>query len=171
MKARSADAPGVVAEALVSLPGVIAALRAGAPPELAWEEWPGVSLAEDGTVEVAGAPRLSASVSAATRLARTTGAPLAAVLESVAAVVADDAEAHARRAAALAGPRASARILTWLPLAGAGLGALLEPGSVRLLLATALGWALLVLAAGLWWAGRRWTASLVERAVAAGTPR
>lgn len=166
-----ADDPVAIADALVSLPGVIAALRAGAPPELAWEEWSGLEVGDDGELTVVGAPRLSASLSAASRLARTTGAPLAAVLESVSAVVRDDAEAHAKREAALAGPRASARILAWLPLAGAGMGVLVEPASARLLLTTPVGWALLLAAGGLWWAGRRWIRRLVARAVAAGSPR
>lgn len=165
------DDPGAASAAMVSLPGVIAVLRAGAPPELAWEEWPGIEVTDDGRVSVPGAPRLSASLTAAARLARRSGAPLSAVLEVVAAVVRDDAEAHSRREAALAGPRASARVLAWLPLAGVGLGVLVEPASARLLFASPLGWALLVLAGALWWAGRRWTRSLVARAVAAGEPR
>jgi tight adherence protein B len=165
------DDPNAIADALISLPGVIAALRAGAPPELAWEEWEGLAVSADGSIEVAGAPRMSASLTAAGRMARATGAPLAAILEAIAGVVRADAEAHARREAALAGPRASARVLTWLPLAGVGMGALVEPASARLLLASPVGWALLFAAGGLWWTGRRWTLMLVARAIAAGAPR
>lgn len=169
----SAARPGVPGSltGLERLPAVIAALRAGAPPELAWEEWPAVALAADGAVTVPGEPRLSASLTAASRLARTTGAPLSDVLEAVSAVLQDEARAELLRNAALAGPRASATVLSWLPVVGVAMAGLVEPSSLRLLCGSVLGWCLLAMAGGLWWAGRRWMRALVSGAEAAGVPR
>jgi tight adherence protein B len=158
-------------EALLSLPGVIAALKAGAPPELAWEEWPSVEVAADGRVSWHGDHAVSSSLAATARMARTTGAPLGELLEAVTSVLRDEAEAMQRRESALAGPRASATVLSWLPLAGMAMAAFVEPGSLRLLVGSPVGWALLASAAGLWWAGRRWMRALVDRAVRAGRPR
>jgi tight adherence protein B len=170
MKRSAGTTPSSLAS-LVALPGVIAALRAGAPPEVAWEEWPAAVVASDGTVIVPGDAPSSASLTAASRLARTTGAPLSEILEAVSAVLRDEADAALRRESALAGPRASATVLSWLPVVGVAMSALVEPASVRLLVATPMGWLLLALAAGLWWAGRRWMKALVDRAVAAGQAR
>lgn len=168
----SAPAAGPWAtEAFAALPAVIAALRAGAPPELAWEEWPGLDVSSEGIVTVAGDATLSASLTAASRMARATGAPLGELLEAVAEVLRDEAEAALRRESALAGPRASAALLSWLPLAGVAMAALVGPASARLLLGSPVGWVLLLAAGALWWAGRTWMRSLVGRAVTAGRPR
>lgn len=71
---------------------------------------------------------------AACRLTAHLGAPLAQVLESVADGVAEAARAEASRASALAGPRATARLLAALPLValavGAGVGT--DPAAVLL---------------------------------------
>lgn len=101
---------------------------------------------------------------AACRLTRELGAPLAEVLESVAASVADSGRAEGSRAAALSGPRTTARLLAALPVAGLGLGALVgaQPATVLLdggagSLAGAIGLGLLVL-------GHRLTGRLVAAA-------
>ncbi|MBO9555465.1 MAG: type II secretion protein F [Cellulomonas sp.] len=109
-----------------------------------------------------------AAVLAATTLADDLGAPLAAVLERLAGAVAADAEAEAEVRAAVAGPRATARVLTWLPLLGLVVGAALGADPVGAVarggagaLAALLGVALLV-------AGRAWTGALLRRAAVAG---
>lgn len=90
---------------------------------------------------------------------------------AVAARLADALEAwldaaRARRSAA-AGPRATARLLSWLPVGGLGLAWLLGMGPVELL-ATPLGWVLLVLGGALTAAGRAWTRLALRRAAGDG---
>jgi tight adherence protein B len=115
------------------------------------------------------ATRVRAAV-AAVEVAGEIGAPLAPVLERIAGAVALDEEAAADLDAALAGPRATARLLAWLPALGLVLGVPLGADPVRVLVgggpgtwAGAAGLALTV-------AGRRWTRRLV-RAAAAGAGR
>lgn len=147
---------------------VIGSLRAGAPPQMAWECWPGASVAEDGAIDVGEGHQLGRAIAAAGLLARTSGVPLATILESVARVHDARVEARLRWEAAIAGPRASARVLAWLPVAGLALAALVDPAALRVLATTPVGWGLVVVAAGLAWAGRRWTRALVEAAQRAG---
>ncbi|MDN4476386.1 hypothetical protein QQX09_11015 [Demequina sp. SYSU T00192] len=144
-----------------ALPRVVGLLRAGLPAPTAWAR-------AGATVPTHPQDTLDRAVAGADRLATRTGAPLAAMLLAIAGAAADAREAEALRRAALAGPRLSARILLWLPLAGLALGALVDPRTVRVLALTPLGWALLAVGAALTWAGRAWTGRLVGRAGAAG---
>lgn len=109
-----------------------------------------------------------AAVLAACRVADELGAPLAPTLDLVAAALAADAQAEAEIAAALAGPRASARLVGWLPVLGLLLGLAIGADPVAVLTSggagTAAGVAGLVALVG----GRWWTASLVRRAREAG---
>lgn len=150
------------------LAAVIGALRAGAPPELAWECWPDARVADDGSIETGSAGELAPAMAAAGRLARNSGVPLASILESVSHVHDARVEARLRWEAAIAGPKASAKVLAWLPVAGLALAALVDPGAVRLLVLTPVGWTLVMVAGGLAWAGRRWTQSLIDTAQRAG---
>jgi tight adherence protein B len=143
------------------LAAVISALRSGAAPDVAWQAW-GTEWRRDDS--------LGKSLVAADSLARRTGAPLADILEGVAAAHRTWEDAAERRDAALAGPRASARTLMWLPAVGVALGALIEPATLSLLFTTVLGWALLLVSAALVWAAHRWMRALVARAVLAGAP-
>ncbi|GIG22144.1 hypothetical protein Cch01nite_28680 [Cellulomonas chitinilytica] len=111
-----------------------------------------------------------AAVLAATALADDLGAPLAGVLERLAGAIAADAEAEAEVRAAVAGPRATARVLTGLPLLGLLVGAALGADPVAAVghggagaLAAVLGVALLAV-------GRVWTDGLLRRAAASGRP-
>ncbi|WP_156155943.1 type II secretion system F family protein [Demequina phytophila] len=144
-----------------SLPRVVGLLRAGLPSADAWAR-AGVEVpaSPDGTLERA--------VAAADALAVRTGAPLASMLLAIAEAGADAREADALRRAALAGPRLSARVLMWLPVAGLALGALVDARTLRVLALTPLGWVLLGIGGALTWAGRAWTARIVARAGAAG---
>ncbi|OMH26962.1 hypothetical protein BKD30_04225 [Tersicoccus phoenicis] len=99
-------------------------------------------------------------------IARATGAPLASLLDRFAAAQADARDADAARAAALAGPAVTVRILRWLPVAGLGLGVLMGADPVRVLTTTPVGWVLVALAAGLMLLGHLWVRRLL--AVAAG---
>jgi len=97
-----------------------------------------------------------------------TGAPLAACLERLGAAVRAEAAAADERASALAGPRATAQVLGWLPAAGIGLGALVGADPVHALLTTAPGRLCAAAGTALWLAGRLWSAALVRAAARAG---
>lgn len=95
-------------------------------------------------------------IARAWRLALTTGAPAAATTGAAAAAVRARVAAHQRTVAALAGPRASMRLLTLLPLGGPVLTAVvgLDPtglyagGAARVSAGLGLG----LTALGWWWA-------------------
>jgi len=114
---------------------------------------------QDGLAPVVGGAAHARSVVAGARLARDVGAPLGGVLDAVSQALVAEAEARADQEAALAGPRATARVLLWLP----GLGALLgwALGADPLATATdggagtaAVGLGIVLLAVGRWWTGR-----------------
>lgn len=147
---------------------VIGLVRAGATPEAAWRDALGVATGADGAPVLVGSDVDAAALRAAARLAHRAGASLADVLERVEEYARARRRADAARKAALAGPRASATVLAWLPLVGWVMGFVLEPSSARVLLATPMGWLMLAVGGGLWLTGRRWTTALVHRAEAAG---
>ncbi|MFB7889301.1 hypothetical protein ACIOWF_05095 [Cellulosimicrobium cellulans] len=152
-------------------------LRSGAAPGVAWERAVGVRVDAAGVPRVAelaphvGGPATARALVAACRLAVEVGAPLASVLDEVAASVAADAEARAERDAALAGPRATARVLLWLPAVGVLLGYVLGADPLGTATDGGLGTAGVLLGLVLLLAGRTWSARLVERARSAGEDR
>lgn len=85
-----------------------------------------------------------AGVVAACRVTRATGAPLAEILDRSAAGIAESARAAGARTVALAGPRATGRLLGWLPLLGLLLGAAVGADPVGVLLDGGLGTVCLV---------------------------
>lgn len=92
------------------------------------------------------------------------GAPAALVLDQVAAgLLAQIAQAD-EQDVALAGPQATASVLSVLPAAGIGLGALMGVNSVAVLVGTPLGWVCACGGALLWIAGRAWTTRMVRSA-------
>ena len=97
-------------------------------------------------------------------VAEATGCPLADVLTRFAAQLEAEDDAEAARQTALAGPRATVRLLTWLPFLGLGLGLLLGVDPVEVLLANPWGVAALVTGLALTAAGRFWSARLVRAA-------
>jgi tight adherence protein B len=100
-------------------------------------------------------------------IAEASGCPLADVLTRFAAQLEAEDDAEAARQTALAGPKATARLLTWLPLLGLGLGTLLGVDPVKILLQTPFGMAALAAGVVLTAAGRVWSSQLVR---AAGAP-
>jgi len=170
----SGDQAASLARLLVS---VSAALRAGSDPAEAWSR-SGVLVEQDGVPRpgslaavVGGGNREAiAAVIAGARVAAAAGAPLAAVLDRIRQACETAADVDAERAAALAGPRASGRLLGWLPVGGvlvaAGLGA--DPigsaiGGGAGTVAAVAGLVLLGL-------GRWWLWALVAGAERAGVP-
>ena len=155
---------------------VAALLRAGAPPGAAWTRAAGVPVDGLGVPDVEVLATVvgdghARTVAAATRLALTVGAPLGRVLVAVSDALAAQAEADAEREAALAGPRATARVLLWLPAAGALLGWVLGADPVARATDGGLGTAAVSAGVLLLVVGRWWTARLVEAARRAGAER
>jgi tight adherence protein B len=97
-------------------------------------------------------------------VAEASGCPLADVLTRFAAHLEAEDDAEAARQSALAGPRATVRILTWLPFLGLGLGVLLGVDPPAILLGTPFGLAALGAGLALTAAGRIWSARLVRAA-------
>lgn len=158
-----------------------ARLRSGAPPGSAWSDVlgrPGVSdvpTVDDLLGPAPGRRReevaRAIAVVAAARLATDLGAPLADVLEGVAGAVGADEEHEADVATALAGPRATARVLLALPVAGVLLGTLLGADPVGVMTSGGVGTGCALLGATLLVVGRWWTGRLLARTVDAGRLR
>ena len=183
--------PGGPPSVQVIVTQVAGLLRAGVAPGRAWQsvgqvrvDPRGVPDAEDlialvvagagrGPVRgsaAAAARRQVAAIVAACRLAAETGAPLAAVLDVIVGTLVAAARGEQERAAALAGPRSTARVLAWLPGIGAVVGIALGADPLGLLLAGGLGATAPIVGLVLVGVGHRWTTRLVARARAAGDP-
>ncbi|MGA7204518.1 MAG: hypothetical protein WBX27_07825, partial [Specibacter sp.] len=99
------------------------------------------------------------------------GAPVAAVLSRLATRLESEQDAAAMRETALAGPRATVRLLTWLPFVGLGLGMAMGVDPVGVLLGGPLGWACLVVGCVLVMAGRLWSTHLISVAARTAGPK
>ncbi|MET3921941.1 hypothetical protein [Arthrobacter sp. UYEF20] len=97
-------------------------------------------------------------------VAEVSGCPLADILTRFAAQLEAEEDAEAARQTALAGPRATVRLLSWLPVLGLGLGMLLGVDPIDILLGAPLGLAALAAGVVLTAAGRIWSARLVRSA-------
>lgn len=110
------------------------------------------------------ARRIWFQLAACIDVAEASGCPLAEVLTRFAEQLEAEDDAEAARQTALAGPRATVRLLTWLPFLGLGLGVLLGVDPVAVLLVTPLGVAALAAGLALTAAGRIWSSRLVRAA-------
>lgn len=99
------------------------------------------------------------------------GAPVAAVLARLATRLESEDDGAAMRETALAGPRATVRLLTWLPFVGLGLGMAMGVDPLGVLLGSPLGWACLVSGLALVVAGRAWSTHLISVAARPGRPK
>jgi tight adherence protein B len=97
-------------------------------------------------------------------IAEASGSPLADVLARFAAQLEAEDDAEAARQSAFAGPRATVRLLSWLPVLGLGLGVALGVDPLGILLGEPAGFAALVAGVALTAAGRIWSAKLVRSA-------
>ncbi|WP_205693054.1 hypothetical protein [Cellulomonas sp. IC4_254] len=113
--------------------------------------------------------RRVAGVLAAGRLAAELGAPTAGVLEECARALAADADAETAVRSALAGPRQTTTLLTWLPVLGVALGTLLGADPLGTLLGGGGGTAAGIGGLVLTLLGRRWTRRMVADARTAGS--
>jgi tight adherence protein B len=89
---------------------------------------------------------------------------LADVLTRFAAQLEAEDDAGAARQTALAGPKATVRLLTWLPVFGLGLGMVLGVDPLGILLVNRVGMAALAGGIVLTVAGRIWSSRLVHAA-------
>ncbi|WP_243890579.1 type II secretion system F family protein [Cellulomonas dongxiuzhuiae] len=155
------------------LHAVAAQVRAGVPPGTAWAGVLGspvdrqVPELEVVVAAVGGASDQRArarAVVAGAHVAAETGAPLADVLEHLADAAAADAEQAGELAAALAGPRATARVLTSLPVLGLLVGSAMGARPWQVLTDGGLGSVLGMTGVALVLAGRAWVGALLRRA-------
>lgn len=145
-------------------------LRAGSPLAEAWEHTAtlhGLSpdIADDGVpAALAQLGPAGYILRAAFPLAERTGAGLSDILDACAqaATAADDAAAA--RSIALAGPRASARILAGLPLLGVGGAALAGIDVLGSIRDGGVGSISALMGVALWLAGIKWSKHLIARA-------
>lgn len=165
--------PGPSAGALHGVVEAAAALRSGATPEAAWASQhvrcdDGAPRTADLVARLGVTAAQAAAIAAAAACARELGAPPAEVLVRVAEALEADERAAVARRTALAGPRATARLLLWLPVLGLVLGAALGARPWEVLLDGGTGTVLGGAGALLALAGRRWSQRLVDRATRAG---
>lgn len=112
-------------------------------------------------------PRIWAELAACFDIAEASGCPLADVLTRFAAQLEVEDDAEAARQTALAGPKATVTLLTWLPLLGLGLGICLGVDPLAMLVGTPVGVAALIAGVLLTIVGRIWSARLVRGAAGA----
>ncbi len=98
------------------------------------------------------------------RVSQNAGIPLAPLANRLAAVVRAEREQDGEVSAALAGPRASGRLVASLPVAGIALGVLLGASPLKVLLGTRAGTLCLVVGVALDLAGLAWINRLTEAA-------
>ncbi|MFE5341918.1 type II secretion system F family protein [Isoptericola sp. NPDC056578] len=174
LRRRGRDASTEADAVRVAVAQVMALLRSGAPPAAAWSRALAVPVDATGVPDLAalapvvGGAGHARSVVAAAVLSRDVGAPLASVLDAVSGALVAEAEARGEREASLAGPRATARVLMWLPLLGAALGWVLGADPLATAFDGGVGSVAVCLGLLLLAAGWVWTRRLVAAARAAG---
>lgn len=155
-------------------------LEAGLPPLSAWTHLAETDPVASRVVQNGGVDRLPSAILEATRdaaaasdwacvaaawhVATDAGAPLAATLARLGEVLVATDDARREVAIALAGPRATSRVVLALPVLGLLGGAVLGVDTVGVLATTPPGWFCLVTGGGLLFVARRWMRRLVERA-------
>lgn len=112
--------------------------------------------------------RMWADIALCCEVAERSGAPLASLLTRYADQIEAEIDSQAARDTSLAAPRATARLLTWLPLFGLGLGMLTGADPLGVLFTTPVGWAAGVVGVSLMAAGRFWSSRLVAAAARTG---
>lgn len=108
--------------------------------------------------------RMWLDIAACFTVCEASGAPVAAVLERLATTLEVDHDAAAQRETALAGPKATVMLLSWLPLVGLGLGMLMGVDPLGALFGSPVGWAVLGSGLGFAVVGRFWSARMIRDA-------
>lgn len=158
------DSPGLTAASLSILSVARSAAMRGSPVSDAIRAGSAAAFAGSQSRE----RRVWGELAACFDIAAASGCPLADVLTRLSAQLEVEDDAEAARQTALAGPKATVTLLTWLPLLGLGLGVALGVDPLSVLLGTPLGMAALAAGVVLTAAGRIWSARLVRSAI--GTP-
>lgn len=107
------------------------------------------------------------SLAAMWAVATVSGAPLAGALRDAARAMREAAEARRAAEAALAGPRATTRLVVAMPAVAVVFGTLLGYDTIGVLLGTPIGWACAAAGLSLVLAARAWSRRLVARAAEA----
>ena len=160
----SPNGPGLSTGSLVMLGAVRAAAFRGLPVSEAIRKCVPAAFTRTGCRE----QRIWLELAACLDIAEASGCPLAEVLARFAAQLEVEDDADAARQTALAGPKATVSLLTWLPVMGLGLGMALGVDPLAILFGTPLGVAALAAGVALTVAGRIWSARLVHGAAGAG---
>ncbi|MFE4197147.1 type II secretion system F family protein [Paenarthrobacter sp. NPDC056912] len=158
------DSARLSAESLRVLAASRAASAVGNSPAEAIRTTAGKTYPRRGSTE----RRVWMELAACLEVAETSGCPLAELLTRFAAQLEAEEDAEAARQTALAGPKATVRLLSWLPVFGLGLGMALGVDPLGILLDNVLGVATLAAGLLLTVAGRVWSSRLVA-AAAGGT--
>lgn len=108
--------------------------------------------------------RVWMELAACLEVAETSGCPLADLLTRFAAQLEAEEDAEAARQTALAGPKATVKLLSWLPVFGLVLGMALGVDPLGILLDNVLGVATFAAGLILTVAGRVWSSRLVASA-------
>lgn len=157
------NGPSLSAGSLTMLAAVRAAAIRGLPvSEAIRKSAPAAFSRNDGRE-----PRIWLELAACFDIAEASGCPLADVLARFAAQLEMEDDADAARQTALAGPKATVSLLTWLPVMGLGLGMALGVDPLAMLFGTPLGVVALAAGVALTVAGRIWSARLVHAAAGA----
>ena len=160
--------PALAPASLAVLAAARAAARCGAPVGEAIRRAAGGGSIGSGTAQgVADGGREQGAwfqLAACFEVAEASGCALADVLTRFAAQLDAAEDAEAARETALAGPRATVRLLSWLPVLGLGIGTLLGVDPLNILLGTPSGLAALAAGVVLAATGRMWSNRLVRSA-------
>lgn len=106
--------------------------------------------------------RLLVSLAALWRVSEGSGAAMAAALDRLVDGARDSARLRREIAGQLAAPRATARVLAFLPPIGLGLGFAMGSNPLAFLLGTPIGWGCLLLASAFETAGILWMRHMVR---------
>lgn len=151
---------GLSKESLQVLAAARAASTVGNSPALAIRATAAKAYPRRGSSE----RRIWMELAACLDIAETSGCPLADLLTRFAAQLEAEEDSEAARQTALAGPKATVRLLSWLPVFGLGLGMALGVDPVGILLNNFLGVATFAVGLLLTAAGRVWSSRLVASA-------
>jgi len=155
-----------VAQTCETLDLCVAGLRAGLDLEAVLEFAAGEAGAGVGAVDLLGVhpgSPLTGVVGQAHDLSTSAGVPLADAWAAAAAVLREHEALRRKVAVALAGPRATMRVLTLLPLAGPLVGLVFGIDPWHLYVGSPLAITCMVLGLGLMFLGRWWCTRLVSR--------
>lgn len=162
---------------IAAISALAADLRAGSTPAVAIANsggepcvWPHVKAAAQHHVDITDAIEQDAKgnpdlryLAVCWRVGMNSGSGLAASVTRLAQSMREAQEVRNQLQAELAAPRATARMLAFLPAIGVGLGYLLGAEPLTWLISEPIGWLMLIIGVGLTGAGVWWTSAIATR--------